>query len=161
MSRGIYQIRHGICQILPRKTVGPTNNRSACKLQRKRTESKDVGLLWSKRIIIANKETTSIIHKPNWLHCMLQMQHSGEGIKSEPRTRIFILPNTATTSKGGSSLPFVNHPSSYTTSSESESEALRRRSSRGQTPHLSVIFRRFLLIPPLIATESGHRTRLL
>ena len=25
VSRGIYQIRCGICQILPRKTVGPTN----------------------------------------------------------------------------------------------------------------------------------------
>src|SRR6218665_509516 len=25
VSRGIYQIRHGICQILPRKTVGPNN----------------------------------------------------------------------------------------------------------------------------------------
>jgi len=25
VSRGIYQIRRGICQILPRKTVGPTD----------------------------------------------------------------------------------------------------------------------------------------
>ena len=26
VSRGIYQIRRGICQILRRKTVGPANN---------------------------------------------------------------------------------------------------------------------------------------
>jgi len=27
VSRGIYQIHRGICQILPRKTVGPSNYR--------------------------------------------------------------------------------------------------------------------------------------
>jgi len=26
VSRGIYEICRGICQILPRKTVGPNNN---------------------------------------------------------------------------------------------------------------------------------------